>query len=45
MFIHWSVYAVPAGTNNEKQVAGIGEWIMNRGKFQAGYHSILQVGD
>lgn len=33
MFIHWGVYAVPAGTYNGKQVAGIGEWIMNRGKI------------
>jgi len=33
MFIHWGVYAVPAGTYNGKQVRGIGEWIMNRGKI------------
>ena len=33
MFIHWGVYAVPAGTYDGKQVAGIGEWIMNRGKI------------
>lgn len=33
MFIHWGVYSVPAGTYNGKQVAGIGEWIMNRGKI------------
>lgn len=33
MFIHWGVYAVPAGTYNGKQIAGIGEWIMNRGKI------------
>lgn len=33
MFIHWGVYAVPAGTYNGKQVGGIGEWIMNRGKI------------
>ncbi len=28
MFIHWGVYAVPAGTYNGKQIDGIGEWIM-----------------
>src|SRR4051812_22437142 len=33
MFIHWGVYSVPAGTYNGKQIAGIGEWIMNRGKI------------
>jgi len=33
MFIHWGLYAVPAGTYDGKQVAGIGEWIMNRGKI------------
>ena len=30
MFIHWGVYAVPAGTYKGKQVSGIGEWIMLR---------------
>ena len=33
MFIHWGVYSVPAGTYKGKQVKGIGEWIMNRGKI------------
>jgi alpha-L-fucosidase len=33
MFIHWGVYSVPAGTYNGKQIGGIGEWIMNRGKI------------
>lgn len=33
MFIHWGLYSVPAGTYNGKQVPGIGEWIMNRGKI------------
>jgi alpha-L-fucosidase len=33
MFIHWGVYAVSAGTYDGKQIAGIGEWIMNRGKI------------
>jgi len=33
MFIHWGVYSVPAGTYKGRQIAGIGEWIMNRGKI------------
>lgn len=33
MFIHWGIYSVPAGTYNGKQIPGIGEWIMNRGKI------------
>lgn len=33
MFIHWGVYAVPAGTYNGRKVNRIGEWIMNRGKI------------
>lgn len=35
MFIHWGVYSVPAGTYDGKQIPGIGEWIMNRGKIPA----------
>jgi alpha-L-fucosidase len=33
MFIHWGVYSVPAGTYDGKQIPGIGEWIMNKGKI------------
>ena len=33
MFIHWGLYAVPAGVWNGKDVSGIGEWIMLRGKI------------
>ena len=33
LFIHWGIYSVPAGTWNGKQIPGIGEWIMNRGKI------------
>ncbi len=28
LFIHWGVYSVPAGTYQDKQIGGIGEWIM-----------------
>ena len=30
MFIHWGLYAIPAGEWNGKEIAGIGEWIMKR---------------
>ncbi len=30
MFIHWGLYAVPAGTWEGKRIDGIGEWIMDR---------------
>jgi len=33
MFIHWGLYAVPAGTYDGKQIPSIGEWIMNTGKI------------
>src|ERR1700676_4756914 len=33
MFIHWGVYAVPAGIRKGQPVPGAGEWIMNRGKI------------
>ncbi len=33
MFIHWGIYSVPAGSYQGKPIAGIGEWIMNKGKI------------
>lgn len=33
MFIHWGVYAVPAGTYKDKQISGIGEWIMRNAEI------------
>jgi alpha-L-fucosidase len=33
LFIHWGLYAVPAGTWKGQQIPGIGEWIMNRAKI------------
>jgi alpha-L-fucosidase len=33
MFIHWGLYAIPAGQWKGKYVRGIGEWIMNREKI------------
>lgn len=33
MFIHWGLYAVPAGEYQGKQYGGIGEWIMNTARI------------
>ena len=33
MFIHWGIYSIPAGEWHGQPVAGLGEWIMNRGKI------------
>jgi len=33
MFIHWGLYAIPAGVWNGKRIPGIGEWIMFRAKI------------
>lgn len=33
LFIHWGLYAVPAGTWNGQRVPGLGEWIMNRARI------------
>ena len=30
LFIHWGLYAIPAGEWKGQPIAGIGEWIMNR---------------
>jgi len=33
LFIHWGLYAVPAGTYKGERIGGIGEWIMQRAKI------------
>lgn len=33
MFIHWGLYAIPAGEWNGKPVPGLGEWIMNSARL------------
>ena len=33
LFIHWGVYAVPAGTHKGEQIENIGEWIMHYGRI------------
>ncbi len=41
MFIHWGLYAVPAGVWKGKQIGGIGEWIMNRARIPVGEYEKL----
>jgi alpha-L-fucosidase len=33
LFIHWGLYAIPAGEWKGKTIPGIGEWIMNRARI------------
>ncbi len=33
MFIHWGLYAIPAGIWDGKEIPGIGEWIMYRARI------------
>jgi alpha-L-fucosidase len=33
LFIHWGLYAIPAGEWKGERIPGIGEWIMNRAKI------------
>ena len=33
MFIHWGLYAVPAGSWKGKEIGGIGEWIQKRAEI------------
>ena len=42
MFIHWGLYAAPAGEWKGTKVSGIGEWIMHHGKIPKGEYSKLQ---
>lgn len=44
MFIHWGVYAVPAGSYNGKPVRGLGEWIMNRGHIPVAEYKRYSAG-
>ena len=41
MFIHWGIYAVPAGEWNGKPITGLGEWIMNRARIPVGEYEKL----
>src|SRR5258708_33297416 len=33
LFIHWGLYAIPAGQWHGKRSLGLGEWIMNRSQI------------
>ena len=33
MFIHWGLYAIPAGEWKGKRIPGIGEWIMHNAQI------------
>jgi alpha-L-fucosidase len=41
MFIHWGLYAVPAGQWKEKEVPSIGEWIMNNANIPVAEYEAL----
>jgi alpha-L-fucosidase len=41
LFIHWGLYAIPAGEWKGKPIAGIGEWIMNRAQIPVGEYEQL----
>ena len=41
MFIHWGLYAIPAGRWNGQEVPGIGEWIMNRASIPVSDYKAL----
>ena len=41
LFIHWGLYAIPAGEWKGQTVPGIGEWIMNRAKIPVAEYSQL----
>ena len=41
MFIHWGLYAIPAGQWQGKKASGLGEWIMNSAKIPASEYEKL----
>jgi alpha-L-fucosidase len=41
MFIHWGLYAIPAGRWNGKEIPGIGEWIMNTASIPVAQYKAL----
>jgi len=42
MFIHWGLYAIPAGEWKGKKVPGVGEWIMHTAKIPKEEYAPLQ---
>ena len=41
LFIHWGLYALPAGVWQGREISGIGEWIMNRARIPAAEYERL----
>ncbi len=41
MFIHWGLYAMPAGEWKGNLIPGIGEWIMNRARIPVAEYELL----
>lgn len=41
LFIHWGLYAIPAGEWNGQSVPGVGEWIMHNGHIPVGDYAPL----
>jgi alpha-L-fucosidase len=41
LFIHWGLYAIPAGEWKGRRIPGIGEWIMNRAKIPVAEYELL----
>jgi alpha-L-fucosidase len=41
MFIHWGLYAVPAGTWDGKRYPGLGEWLMHDAKIPVADYAAL----
>ncbi len=41
LFIHWGLYAIPAGEWNGEAVPGVGEWIMYHGKIPPAEYASL----
>ncbi len=41
MFIHWGLYAIPAGVWKGEKIPGIGEWIMHRARIPVGEYEQL----
>jgi alpha-L-fucosidase len=41
MFIHWGLYAIPAGRWQDKEIEGIGEWIMNSASILVAQYKAL----
>lgn len=41
LFIHWGLYAIPAGIWKGKEIPGIGEWIMKRAQIPVSEYEAL----